>query len=113
MTERPGGPSPSSSPTSRAPRASSHPWARVTEEVLAAHRRLLRDAFGSHGGAEVDTESDAFFYAFSRASDALAGAVAGQRALSSHDFGGGVELPVRMEHWDWNNGGTPWRRGRG
>ena len=25
------------------------------EDVLATHRRLLRDAFGSHGGAEVDT----------------------------------------------------------
>ena len=33
-------------------------------EVLAEHRRLLRQAFSSHGGVEVDTHGDAFLYAF-------------------------------------------------
>ena len=66
------------------------------EQVLASHRMLLRESFRSHGGVEVDTQGDAFFYAFARARDAVAGAVAGQRALSSHDFGDGVELRVRM-----------------
>jgi len=33
-------------------------------EVLAEHRRLLRQAFSSHGGVEVDTQGDAFLYAF-------------------------------------------------
>ena len=66
------------------------------EQVLAFHRTLLREAFRSHGGIEVDTQGDAFFYAFARARDAVAGAVAGQRALSSHDFEDGVELRVRM-----------------
>jgi class 3 adenylate cyclase len=30
-------------------------------DVLAEHRRILRDAFGRHGGVEVDTQGDAFF----------------------------------------------------
>jgi len=51
-------------------------------EVLAEHRRVLRDAFGRHGGVEVDTQGDAFFVAFSRASDALAAAVAARDRLS-------------------------------
>ncbi|TMK60380.1 MAG: adenylate/guanylate cyclase domain-containing protein [Actinobacteria bacterium] len=43
-------------------------------DVLAEHRRLLREAFAQHGGVEVDTQGDAFFVAFSRASGALAAA---------------------------------------
>ena len=50
-------------------------------EVLAEHRRALRDAFERNGGVEVDTQGDAFFVAFARASDAVAGARAGQDAL--------------------------------
>jgi predicted ATPase/class 3 adenylate cyclase/Tfp pilus assembly protein PilF len=65
-------------------------------DALAEHRRLLREAFTSCGGVEVDTQGDAFFYAFARAKDAVTAAVKGQRALSSHDFGDGVELKVRM-----------------
>ncbi len=51
-------------------------------DVLAEHRRALREAFVSHGGAEVDTQGDAFFVAFARASDGLAAAEAAQRALA-------------------------------
>jgi predicted ATPase len=51
--------------------------------ALAEHRRLLREAFGHHGGVEVDTQGDAFFYAFGRASDAVAAAEAGQAALKA------------------------------
>ena len=43
-------------------------------DVLAEHRRLLRDAFAAHGGVEVDTQGDAFFVAFARATDAVAAA---------------------------------------
>jgi class 3 adenylate cyclase len=50
-------------------------------EVLGEHRRVLRDAFARHGGVEVDTQGDAFFVAFARASDALAAAVDGKAAL--------------------------------
>ncbi len=64
--------------------------------VLAEHQRLLRDAFAVHGGEEVDTQGDAFFYVFSRARDAAAAAADGQRALASHDWPEGAELRVRM-----------------
>jgi predicted ATPase/class 3 adenylate cyclase len=50
-------------------------------DVLAEHRRLLREAFGRHGGVEVDTQGDAFFYAFERAADAVAAAADAQADL--------------------------------
>jgi predicted ATPase/class 3 adenylate cyclase len=50
--------------------------------VLAEHRRLLREAFDRHGGVEVDTQGDAFFYAFPTAPGALAAAQEGQEALA-------------------------------
>jgi predicted ATPase/class 3 adenylate cyclase len=43
-------------------------------DLLADHRRVLRDAFTRHGGVEVDTQGDAFFVAFAKATDALAAA---------------------------------------
>ena len=51
-------------------------------EALAEHRRVVREAVAAHGGAEVDTQGDAFFVAFARASDAVAAAAAAQRALA-------------------------------
>ena len=50
--------------------------------ALAEHRRLLREAFTRHGGVEVDTQGDAFFVAFQRASDAVAAAGQAQSALA-------------------------------
>jgi predicted ATPase/class 3 adenylate cyclase len=50
-------------------------------EVLATHRRQLRDAFSRHGGVEVDTQGDAFFVAFTRAQEAVAAALEAQQAL--------------------------------
>ena len=44
----------------------------VYRDELARHREIVRAAFGSHGGYEVDSEGDAFFYAFGSAADALA-----------------------------------------
>ena len=64
--------------------------------VLEAHQRLLREAFAAHGGEEVDTQGDAFFYVFSRARDAAAAAADGQRALAAHDWPEGAALRVRM-----------------
>ena len=49
-------------------------------EALAEHRRLMREAFGRHGGVEVDTQGDAFFVAFDRASAAVAAAAQAQEA---------------------------------
>jgi class 3 adenylate cyclase len=31
-------------------------------DMLGMHRRLLRDTFAAHGGSEIDTQGDAFFY---------------------------------------------------
>jgi predicted ATPase/class 3 adenylate cyclase len=50
-------------------------------EVLAEHHRVLREVWGRHRGVEVDTAGDAFFVAFARASEAVAAAADGQRAL--------------------------------
>jgi predicted ATPase/class 3 adenylate cyclase len=50
---------------------------------LAEHRRMLREAFGAHGGVEVDTQGDAFFVAFANARAALAAARQAQQALSA------------------------------
>ena len=65
-------------------------------EVLGAHQRVLRVAFAEYDGREVHTEGDAFFVAFARASDAIAAAVAGQRALASQSWPESVEVRVRM-----------------
>jgi predicted ATPase len=56
-------------------------------EELAAHRRVLREAFAGNGGIEVDTQGDAFFVAFPTAPGALAAARSAQDALA---------VPVRM-----------------
>jgi predicted ATPase/class 3 adenylate cyclase len=50
-------------------------------EVLKDHRRALREVFAQNSGVEVDTQGDAFFYAFARAGDAVAAAGDAQRAL--------------------------------
>ena len=52
-------------------------------EALAEHRRVLREAFRAQGGVEVDTQGDAFLYAFADAGAALAAAAQGQQALAS------------------------------
>ena len=65
-------------------------------QVVADHRRLLREVFQAAGGNEVDTQGDAFFYSFPRARDAVRAAVDGQRALASHEWPRGVEVRVRM-----------------
>jgi predicted ATPase/class 3 adenylate cyclase len=58
--------------------------------ALAEHRRVLRAAFAANGGREVDTQGDAFFYAFDGAPDAIAAALDGQAALA------GGPITVRM-----------------
>src|SRR5690349_19156110 len=59
-------------------------------EALHEHRRRLRAAFAEHEGVEVDTQGDAFCVAFARASNAVAAAADGQRALA------GGPIRVRM-----------------
>ena len=65
-------------------------------EVLADHRRILREAFAAHGGREMDTQGDAFFVVFARARGAVAAAVEAQRGLAAHRWPEGAECRVRM-----------------
>jgi predicted ATPase/class 3 adenylate cyclase len=51
--------------------------------ALMQHRRVLREAFGAHGGVEVDTQGDAFFVAFPTAPGALAAAAVALEQLST------------------------------
>jgi predicted ATPase/class 3 adenylate cyclase len=50
-------------------------------EALAEHRRVIRAACALEGGVEVDTQGDAFFFAFPTAPGALAAARAAAAAL--------------------------------
>ena len=43
-------------------------------KALADHRRLIREACAGNGGVEVDTQGDAFFFAFATAPAAIAAA---------------------------------------
>jgi class 3 adenylate cyclase/DNA-binding NarL/FixJ family response regulator len=73
--------------------------ARLGEQyssVLSEHQRLLRDAFSDACGREVDTQGDAFLAVFPRSKDAVAAALAGQRALANRAWPADVHLRVRM-----------------
>jgi class 3 adenylate cyclase len=65
-------------------------------ELIAEHRRIVREVFVRHDGVEIDTQGDAFFVAFARARDAVAAAVELQRAHAEHDWPGGEPVRVRM-----------------
>jgi class 3 adenylate cyclase len=64
--------------------------------VLKQHRRIVRESFSALDGREIDTQGDAFFYAFARARDAVVAAVSAQRELAGHTWPEGVEVRVRM-----------------
>jgi predicted ATPase len=57
--------------------------AEAYSNALAEHRRLLREAIARHEGVEVDTQGDAFFFAFPTAPGALQAAEEGRAALMS------------------------------
>jgi len=65
-------------------------------ELLAEFRNLLRTALHAYRGQEVDTQGDAVFAAFARASDALSAAVAAQRELALHSWPDAAVVRVRM-----------------
>jgi predicted ATPase/class 3 adenylate cyclase len=64
--------------------------------ALARHDQLLRSVIESAGGYVFKTVGDSFCAAFSVAVDALAAAVAAQRALYAESWPQGLELRVRM-----------------
>jgi class 3 adenylate cyclase len=77
--------------------------------LLADQRRILREAFAAWQGREVDTQGDAFFVAFSRATLAACAAAQAQRALAEHAWPEGVSVRVRMgihtgEPWSGEEG---------
>jgi class 3 adenylate cyclase len=65
-------------------------------QLISEHRRLVREAFGRHDGSEIDTQGDAFFFAFARSRDAVAAAVDAQRAHAKHEWPAGAVARVRM-----------------
>jgi class 3 adenylate cyclase len=65
-------------------------------DVLADHRRLMRECFTKLGGVEIDTQGDAFFFAFPRAREAVAAAVEVQRLHASHAWPTGHAVRVRI-----------------
>ena len=64
--------------------------------VLTSHRRIIREAFTARDGIEIDTQGDAFFFAFPRARDAVTAAVEAQRAHATESWPGKVDVRVRM-----------------
>jgi predicted ATPase len=72
-------------------------------EALAEHRRVIRDACAAEGGFEVDTQGDAFFFAFATASRGLAAAEAMTEALAS----GPIQVRIGLHT------GTPLLTGEG
>src|SRR6202049_3238191 len=65
-------------------------------QVLAQCRQLLRTAFQQYHGHEVDTQGDAFFFAFARATDAVLAAVAAHPILCLHTWAQAAPIGVRM-----------------
>jgi class 3 adenylate cyclase len=65
-------------------------------QFLTEYRQLLGRVFEEYRGQEVDTQGDAYFVAFARATDAVAAAVAVQRALAAHSWPQGVMVRVRI-----------------
>jgi predicted ATPase/class 3 adenylate cyclase/DNA-binding CsgD family transcriptional regulator len=64
--------------------------------VLAECRQVLRTVFQEWNGREVDTQGDAFFFAFARATDAVLAVADAQRAFANHAWPEGAAVRVRM-----------------
>jgi class 3 adenylate cyclase len=65
-------------------------------DLVRDHHNLLRAVTAAHGGRVVDTQGDAFFFAFPAAKEALRAGVEAQRKLSEHVWPDEVDLRVRM-----------------
>jgi predicted ATPase/class 3 adenylate cyclase len=64
--------------------------------AVRRHHDLLRGAGEARGGAVFETVGDAVYAAFAHASDAVAAALAGQRALAAEPWPAGAAPRVRM-----------------
>lgn len=65
-------------------------------EVLSQHRRIVRETFGAAGGSEIDTQGDAFFFAFPRAREAVTASVDVQRQHAEAEWPDGSTVRVRI-----------------
>src|SRR5438128_12394236 len=74
-------------------------WEQFREAMHAAHARqeaILREAIAAHGGYAYKMIGDAFQVAFSTTPQALAAALAAQRALHAAECGEVGHIKVRM-----------------
>jgi len=60
--------------------------------ILADQRAILRAAFDQWEGREKDTQGEAFFVGFARATDAVNAVVQAQRNLAAHALTGSVTV---------------------
>jgi predicted ATPase/class 3 adenylate cyclase len=78
-------------------------------EVLERHQWIWRKAFADHAGIEISTEGDSFFAVFVSAVDAVAAAVAAQRAIQATrwpaEAGPGVRVRVGVHTGEGRLGG--------
>src|ERR671915_277655 len=65
-------------------------------QVLADHRRLLREAVEARGGHVVDHRGDEFFIVFGDARGAADAVCAAQHAFAAHDWPDSIDVRVRM-----------------
>jgi len=65
-------------------------------ELLAGHRRIVREVFTGGGGIEIDTQGDAFFFVFPRARDAVSSAVEAQRVHATTEWPERSTVRVRI-----------------
>jgi len=73
-------------------------------EMLRECRKLLRAAFQTWHGYEVDTQGDAFFVVFEQASDAVMAAVSSQKSLSIAKWPGCSSRCSYYECGSWRAG---------
>jgi predicted ATPase/Flp pilus assembly protein TadD len=66
--------------------------AEAYASALAEHRRVIREVCAAEGGVEVDTQGDAFFFAFPRAS----GAVAAAEAMTERLAAGPIQVRIGL-----------------
>jgi predicted ATPase/class 3 adenylate cyclase len=66
--------------------------AEAYADALAEHRRVVREACAAKGGVEVDTQGDAFFFAFPTA----AGAVVAAHAITDALANGQIHLRIGL-----------------
>jgi len=77
--------------------------------ILAAHKKILRQVVARWDGYEVDTQGDAFFFSFARATQAISAAVEAQLSLTAYPWPNEIRLRVRMGL----HTGEPWKAEEG